>query len=78
MVDTWAQIHGGDSGTTFSTRNPYVDPADWHADTRIDYILARPGQPHRTLQVDGASIAGGPSAGTAPSDHYAVVADLHP
>jgi endonuclease/exonuclease/phosphatase family metal-dependent hydrolase len=76
MTDCWA-LARTDPGHTFASDNPYVPDGDWHTDSRIDYVLARPGRPQDSLQVESATLAGLPALGkTVPSDHYAVVVEL--
>jgi endonuclease/exonuclease/phosphatase family metal-dependent hydrolase len=77
-VDAWtASGAAGDAGHTLSTRNPYAPRGIWLSDQRIDYVLARPGRVDQPVVVEQAFLAGEPHDGRCPSDHYAVVADLH-
>ncbi|WP_329335248.1 endonuclease/exonuclease/phosphatase family protein [Streptomyces sp. NBC_01352] len=74
FVDAWDAVRPGQPGFTFTTGNGFVGSHEWLADGRIDHILARPGTPGRAVSVQAAALAG--TADPAPSDHYAVVADL--
>jgi endonuclease/exonuclease/phosphatase family metal-dependent hydrolase len=74
LVDTWAAARPGQPGYTFTTNNSFVGSHEWLADGRIDHILARSGTPGHPLTVRAAALAG--TNEPAPSDHYAVVADL--
>ncbi|MFI6441107.1 endonuclease/exonuclease/phosphatase family protein [Streptomyces sp. NPDC050759] len=74
LVDAWATTHPGDPGYTFTTENRFVDPDEWLADGRIDHLLARSGAPGHPLTFRATALAG--TGDLAPSDHYAVVADL--
>ncbi len=74
FVDAWDAVRPGEPGFTFTTGNGFVGSHEWFADGRIDHILARPGTPGRAVSVQAAALAG--TADPAPSDHYAVVADL--
>jgi endonuclease/exonuclease/phosphatase family metal-dependent hydrolase len=76
MTDCWSAART-EHANTFDASNPYVSSHDWHADTRIDYILARSGHLHHALRMETATLAGHSHAThNPPSDHYAVVADL--
>jgi endonuclease/exonuclease/phosphatase family metal-dependent hydrolase len=76
LTDCWAAGQT-DPGHTFDSANPHVPDDDWHTDTRIDYVFARPGSPARPVNVESAALAGRPVAGRqVPSDHYAVVVEL--
>ncbi|WP_328768910.1 endonuclease/exonuclease/phosphatase family protein [Streptomyces sp. NBC_00286] len=74
LVDAWATTHPGEPGYTFTTDNRFVGPDEWLADGRIDHILARSGTPGHPLAFLATALAG--TGDPAPSDHYAVVADL--
>ncbi|POX47964.1 endonuclease/exonuclease/phosphatase family protein [Streptomyces sp. Ru72] len=74
LVDTWAAACAGQPGYTFTTNNSFVGSDEWLAEGRIDHILARSGMPAHPLIVRAAALAG--TSEPAPSDHFAVVADL--
>jgi endonuclease/exonuclease/phosphatase family metal-dependent hydrolase len=77
LVDSWRYADPGDPGFTWDHRNGYQ--ADSRIpDSRIDYILA--GLPRQGRgKVRSVGLAGNaPVDGVWPSDHFAVVADLHP
>jgi endonuclease/exonuclease/phosphatase family metal-dependent hydrolase len=77
MVDTWVAAGGdAETGHTLSSANPLAPREAWQIDHRIDYVMARPGNPGGQLNVERAFLAGDPHAGSYPSDHYAVVADF--
>jgi endonuclease/exonuclease/phosphatase family metal-dependent hydrolase len=77
-LDAWVTSgRGADEGQTFSTTNPLADPTAWQIDQRIDYVLVRAGTRGQPPGVEAAFLAGTPVDGLFPSDHDAVVADLH-
>jgi hypothetical protein len=77
MVDAWVAAEGdAETGHTLSSTNPLAPREAWQIDHRIDYVMARPGNPGGQLNVERAFLAGDPHAGSYPSDHYAVVADF--
>jgi endonuclease/exonuclease/phosphatase family metal-dependent hydrolase len=76
LVDAWRYADPGDPGFTWDHRNGYQ--ADTVLpDSRIDYILS--GLPRQGRgKVRWAGLGGtAPVDGVWPSDHFAVVADLH-
>jgi endonuclease/exonuclease/phosphatase family metal-dependent hydrolase len=77
MADCWAR-GTREPGYTYSAGNPHIRRGDWHTDSRIDYVLARPGTPGRAVDVQHVTLAGLNAADglPVPSDHYAVVVDL--
>lgn len=79
MVDAWpAAAVSAEGGSTLCAGNPQAPRDFWLTDQRIDYILGRPGSPEHPIRVDRAFLAGEQArGGLCPSDHYAVVADLH-
>jgi endonuclease/exonuclease/phosphatase family metal-dependent hydrolase len=80
MTDCWT-AHGHDEqGQTYSSSNPHTKQDDWHADSRIDYVLARPGEAAQPLDVSHVALVGMDASDghPLPSDHYAVVVDLQP
>jgi endonuclease/exonuclease/phosphatase family metal-dependent hydrolase len=60
-------------GVTYSSRNPYLGSGEWLEDHRIDYILAT-GDP---MGCDSRVVGLDEDRGLPPSDHYAVVSDVH-
>jgi endonuclease/exonuclease/phosphatase family metal-dependent hydrolase len=77
LVDAWRYAGAGNPGFTWDRRNGYQ--ADTVLpDSRIDYILT--GLPRGDRgRVRTARLAGtAPVDGVWPSDHFAVVVDLHP
>lgn len=65
-----------ESGHTFSSANPYVDPGHHLADQRIDYVFIRSGR-DCGLRPDRSRLVGvEPVDGVVPSDHYAVLVDV--
>jgi endonuclease/exonuclease/phosphatase family metal-dependent hydrolase len=86
-VDTWAAANRDEPGLTLSTTNPFAPHQMWLTDQRIDYVFARAGDPDHPVTVERAFLAGDSPAGDStagdstadgyPSDHFAVVADLH-
>ncbi|HZD70939.1 MAG TPA: hypothetical protein VFA45_19190 [Actinomycetes bacterium] len=75
--DAWERIHPGESGDTFTPRNPLVADRDWPF-RRIDYSFVRCGNySSPTLDVAAcARIFDQPVDGVWASDHFGVVADL--
>jgi endonuclease/exonuclease/phosphatase family metal-dependent hydrolase len=74
-TDAWVAANGAAPGLTLSTANPYAPRVMWLTDQRIDYVFARAGDPDHPITVERAFLAGDHSHH--PSDHFAVVADLH-
>jgi endonuclease/exonuclease/phosphatase family metal-dependent hydrolase len=76
LIDAWRYADPGDPGFTWDHRNGYQAETVL-PDSRIDYILA--GLPRQGRgKVRSAGLAGTePVEGVWPSDHFAVVADLH-
>ena len=76
LLDSWRYAKPGDPGFTWDLRNPYQDDS-LIPDSRIDYILV--GLPWEGRgRVASVRLAGNaPVRGVWPSDHFAVVADLH-
>lgn len=77
MTDCWVEgTH--EPGHTYSSANPHIRRGDWHTDSRIDYVLARPGTSRTPLEVQHVALAGlhATDGLPVPSDHYAVVVDL--
>ncbi|MFG2022227.1 endonuclease/exonuclease/phosphatase family protein [Streptomyces sp. NPDC048825] len=74
LVDAWAATCPAQPGHTFTTNNAFVGSDEWLADGRIDHILVRSGMPGRPVTLQATTLAG--TSEPAPSDHYAVVADL--
>lgn len=77
--DCWEAAHPGESGATFDPDNPLtrIDEPELDGGRRIDYLLVRCGDHGPTLRVTDCTLAlNQPSAGSMPSDHYAVLADL--
>jgi endonuclease/exonuclease/phosphatase family metal-dependent hydrolase len=77
MADCWAR-GTREPGHTYSFANPHIRRGAWHTDSRIDYVLARPGTPGRPVDVQHVTLAGLNSADglPVPSDHHAVVVYL--
>jgi endonuclease/exonuclease/phosphatase family metal-dependent hydrolase len=78
--DAWAAVHPGDSGHTFTTRNPLmIDESDvrQEVDRRIDYVFVRCDEFGPTLPIRDCALAfADPVDGIWASDHFGVVADL--
>jgi endonuclease/exonuclease/phosphatase family metal-dependent hydrolase len=76
LIDAWRWADPGDPGFTWDHRNGYQAETVL-PDSRIDYILA--GLPRQGRgKVRSAGLAGtAPVEGVWPSDHFAVIADLH-
>jgi endonuclease/exonuclease/phosphatase family metal-dependent hydrolase len=76
LLDSWRYADPGDPGFSWDLRNPYQDDS-LIPSSRIDYILV--GLPWEGRgRVESVRLAGtGPVDGVWPSDHFAVVADLH-
>ncbi|MGY9075263.1 MAG: endonuclease/exonuclease/phosphatase family protein [Acidimicrobiales bacterium] len=76
MTDAWPQRGTGD-GVTWTHRNPYSADASW-PQRRIDYLMVGWPRPKPLGNVLSCEVACVESIdGVQPSDHYAVVADLH-
>jgi endonuclease/exonuclease/phosphatase family metal-dependent hydrolase len=77
-IDTWAAAARRPAGCehTLSSGNPLAPLQAWQLDSRIDYVLARPGAPGHPVTVERAWLAGRHRRGLFPSDHYATVSDL--
>lgn len=77
LVDAWVAA-GGDpeGGHTLSTSNELASQEAWQVDHRIDYVLARPGEPCGRVVVERAFVAAEKHEGLQASDHFAVVAEL--
>ncbi len=75
--DAWESANPGDTGHTFTPRNPLVADWDWPF-RRIDYIFVRCGDHGGpTLEVSAcARIFDEPIDGVWVSDHFGIVADL--
>ena len=77
LVDSWRYADPGDPGFTWDHRNGY-QAGSVIPDSRIDYILVGlPRQGRGKPQSVGLAGAA-PVGGVWPSDHFGVVADLHP
>jgi len=76
LLDSWRYADPRDPGFTWDLRNPYQDDS-LIPNSRIDYILV--GLPWEGRgRVTSVRLAGNaPVRGVWPSDHFAVVADLH-
>ncbi len=76
LLDSWRYADPRDPGFTWDLRNPYQDDS-LIPNSRIDYILV--GLPWEGRgRVESVRLAGNaPVHGVWPSDHFAVVADLH-
>jgi len=76
MTDAWA-ARGEGAGVTWDEQNPNVGPTAWPR-RRLDYVFVSWPRP-KPLGNPIAAQLGGLSAanGVVPSDHYAVVVDLH-
>jgi exonuclease III len=76
LIDAWRYADPSDPGFTWDHRNGYQAETVL-PDSRIDYILTGPHRQGRG-RVRSAGLAGtAPVDGVWPSDHFAVVADLH-
>jgi endonuclease/exonuclease/phosphatase family metal-dependent hydrolase len=78
-ADTWARMHPGEAGETFTPRNPLVRRGDMPEDAgrRIDYVMVRCTAHGPTLHVERCERLGvEPVDGVQISDHYGLVADL--
>jgi endonuclease/exonuclease/phosphatase family metal-dependent hydrolase len=85
--DAWESKHPGESGHTFSPRNPLVgspgEPLEVEGEMaqelgrRIDYVMIRCGNHGPTLGVSSCELVfDQPTEGVWASDHFGVVADL--
>lgn len=76
LVDSWRYADPADPGFTLDHRNGYRN-ASTIPDSRIDYILV--GLPRQDRgRVQSTQLAGNaPIGGVWPSDHFAVVTDIH-
>jgi endonuclease/exonuclease/phosphatase family metal-dependent hydrolase len=76
LLDSWRYADPRDPGFTWDLRNPYQDDS-LIPNSRIDYVLV--GLPWEGRgRVKSVGLAGtAPVRGVWPSDHFAVVADLH-
>jgi endonuclease/exonuclease/phosphatase family metal-dependent hydrolase len=75
MTDCWTAGGGDEAAATLSSTNPFAPrEAVKQIDRRIDHVLARPGA--NPMAVDRVALAG-VHGDPPPSDHYAVVVDLH-
>jgi endonuclease/exonuclease/phosphatase family metal-dependent hydrolase len=79
--DAWETVHPGESGHTFTARNPLMtaENDDWALELgrRIDYIFVRCGEHGPTLDVTASErIFDEPVDGVWASDHFGVIADL--
>ena len=73
--DTWELGGGGTDAVTLSSVVPFAPlEAVKEIDRRVDHVLVRRGD---GVTVRDASVAGEPVDGLFPSDHFAVVADVH-
>jgi endonuclease/exonuclease/phosphatase family metal-dependent hydrolase len=78
ITDCWAVRRHDDCGHTYSSSNPHAKQRDWHADSRIDYVLARAGEAAQPLDVSHAALVGTEASNRrpVPSDHFGVAVDL--
>ncbi len=76
MTDAWA-TRGKGAGVTWDEKNPHVGPTAW-PQRRIDYVFVSWPRPKPLGNPVAARLAGdSETGGIVPSDHYAVVVDLH-
>ncbi|MFT7645474.1 MAG: endonuclease/exonuclease/phosphatase family metal-dependent hydrolase [Candidatus Poriferisodalaceae bacterium] len=76
MVDAWPQ-RGDGPGVTWTRDNPHSADASW-PERRIDYVMTGWPRPKPLGNVIACHLAGiEPIDGVQPSDHYALVVDLH-
>jgi endonuclease/exonuclease/phosphatase family metal-dependent hydrolase len=74
--DAFALAGDGSPGTTFARRNPHAAPLG-EPDRRIDYVFVHGREDRRRGEpVDARVCFDAPFAGTFPSDHFGVVANL--
>jgi endonuclease/exonuclease/phosphatase family metal-dependent hydrolase len=75
--DAWEAVHPGESGETFTPRNPLVADWDWPF-RRLDYVFVRCGEHGGpTLKITACDRAFDEPVGDVwASDHYGVWADL--
>jgi endonuclease/exonuclease/phosphatase family metal-dependent hydrolase len=77
LVDAWRYAAPDDRGITWSRGNPHA-AVTGEPDARIDYVLIGTPRGGGAALVTGARVVGDqPRGGVWPSDHAAVVADLH-
>ncbi len=77
LVDAWRYGDPRDLGWTWDPRNPHV-AATMEPGARIDYVLVGPpGQDGRGSVRSVRLVGDAPTAGTWPSDHAGVLAELH-
>jgi hypothetical protein len=77
--DAWESTHPGESGHTFTPRNPLVAGGEMPLELarRIDYVMVRCEDHGPTLDVSSCErIFDEPVGGVWASDHFGVVADL--
>jgi endonuclease/exonuclease/phosphatase family metal-dependent hydrolase len=58
MTDCWTACRPDEPGHTYSSSNPRTKQEDWHTDSRIDYVLARAGEPAQPLDVLHTGLVG--------------------
>jgi endonuclease/exonuclease/phosphatase family metal-dependent hydrolase len=76
LSDSWEQVGDG-TGATWRSDNPYQAASAW-PDRRLDYVFVSWPRPKPLGNPVRAWLAGvEPVDGVAPSDHAAVVVDLH-
>ncbi|WP_161606053.1 endonuclease/exonuclease/phosphatase family protein [Microlunatus speluncae] len=78
LTDAWVAGGGEPEAVTLPSNHPSapLEAGPQLVDQRIDHIFFRPGHEDQEVIVEGVRIAGDPVAGTYPSDHRAVIADL--
>jgi endonuclease/exonuclease/phosphatase family metal-dependent hydrolase len=79
LTDAWNAGKGDPDAVTLPSAHPCAPLAAGPQliDKRIDHIFFRPGREDQYVQVEDVQLAGDPVDGVFPSDHRAVVADLH-
>jgi len=77
FADCWTATGAAGPGTTFDRRNPYALLAH-EPSSRIDYIFVRgPDAKLRGEPIAARVALDTPTEGVWPSDHFALVADIH-
>jgi endonuclease/exonuclease/phosphatase family metal-dependent hydrolase len=80
LVDAWAAGRGAPDAVTLPSSHPSapLEAGPQLIDQRIDHVFFRAGRENQHVVVDAVRLAGGdPIGGVHPSDHRAVVVDLH-
>jgi endonuclease/exonuclease/phosphatase family metal-dependent hydrolase len=78
LIDAWTAGGGDPTAVTIPSTHPSAPvEAEELIDQRIDHIFLRPGQAKLRVVVESPRLAGAAVDGLYPSDHRAVVCELH-